>query len=108
VAFCCDTDADEAARPRILVSPEHHCVQQIDHGVLGQLAAKRGDLKEADGHFGRALGAATASRLPLLEVVAARDWHLAVGGGAAIAANAAIDAACVKMGKSREQLAPVL
>jgi hypothetical protein len=35
--------------------------------VLGQVAAKRGDAEAADGHFGRALEATTASQLPLWE-----------------------------------------
>jgi hypothetical protein len=107
-----DDDAAEVAR--ILVSPEHHCVQHRDlaraHSVLGQVAAKRGNVEEADGHFGRALESATASRFPLLEVLAARDWKRAAGAGAsaAVVADAAIDAACVKMGKSRDQLSSVL
>jgi hypothetical protein len=105
-----DDDAAEVAR--ILVSPEHHCVQHRDraraHSVLGQVAAKRGDVEEAGGHFCRALQAAAASRFPLVEVLAARDWKRAVGASAAAAADAAIDAACVKMGKSRGQLASVL
>ena len=103
-----DGDAAEAAR--ILVSPEHRCVQKADlahgHGVLGQVAAKQGDSKEADSHFGRALEAASASRFPLLEVLAARDWKRAVPGSGG-AAGAVIDAACVKMGKSRAELALV-
>ena len=103
-----DGDAAEAAR--ILVSPEHRCIQKADlahgHGVLGQVAAKQGDSKEADSHFGRALEAASASRFPLLEVLAARDWKRAVPGSGG-AADAVIDAACVKMGKSRAELALV-
>jgi hypothetical protein len=100
-----DDDAAEAAR--ILVSPEHGCTQPSDfahgHGVLGQVAAKRGDAEAADGHFRRALEVAAASRFPLLEVIAARDWKRAVpaSGGAA---DAVISAACVKMGKSRAEL----
>jgi hypothetical protein len=104
--------AAEAAR--ILVSPEHHCVLPRNlarggHGVLGQVAAKRGDLEEASGHFARGLEAAKASRFPLEEVLIARDWKRAVGEGSAVAtADAAIDAACAQMGKSRAQLAQVL
>jgi hypothetical protein len=106
-----DRDADAMEAARILLSPEHHCIQPSDfahgHGVLGQLAARRGDAAEADGHFGRALKAATSSRFPLLEVVAARDWQRAVPASGA-AADAAIDAACAKMGKTRVELALVL
>ena len=105
-----DDDAAEAAR--ILVSPEHHCAQPRNlargHGVLGQLAAKRGDLEEASGHFARGMEAAKASRFPLEEVLIARGWKRAVGESAAAAADAAIDAACAQMGKSRAQLAQVL
>jgi hypothetical protein len=105
-----DDDAKEAAR--ILVSPEHHCILPIDlahgHSVLGQVAAKRGDLEEAGGHFGRATEAAKASRLPLVEVLTVQEWARSVGSSVATAADAAIDAACAKMGKSREQLASVL
>jgi hypothetical protein len=106
-----DEDAAEAAR--ILVSPEHRCVTPRNlargHGALGQVAAKRGDLEEASGHFARGLEAAKASRFPLEEVLIARDWKRAVGEeSAAAAADAVIDAACAQMGKSREQLAQVL
>jgi hypothetical protein len=104
-----DDDAAEAAR--ILVSPEHRHIQHCDlahgHGVLGQVAAKRGDAEAAGGHFGRALEAAVSSRFPLLEVIAARDWKRAVPASGA-AADAVIDAACAKMGKPRAQLALVL
>jgi hypothetical protein len=105
-----DDDAEEAAR--ILVSPEHHCVQPRNlargHSVLGQVVAKRGDLEEASGHFARGLEAAKASRFPLEEVLVARDWKRAVGESAVAGADAAIDAACAQMGKSRAQLAQVL
>jgi hypothetical protein len=101
-------DAAEAAR--ILVSPQHHCVNWSDitqgHSVLGQVAAARGDLDAASGHFGRALEAAAASRYPLLEVLAARDWQAAAPAHARSgAADAVIEVACAKMGKTREQLA---
>jgi hypothetical protein len=46
--------------------------------------------------------------LPLVEVLAAQEWARSVGSSVATAADAAIDAACAKMGKSREQLASVL
>ena len=103
---------DEAAETaRIAVSAEqqtmHKYVLVECHSVLGQVAAKRGDVEEASGHFGRALEEAAASRLPMLELLAGRDWKRAVGESSA-AADAAIDAACAKMGKSRAQLAMVL
>ena len=81
------------------------------HSILGQIAAKRGNLEEADGHFTNALKEAKVSRLPMLEVLAARDWkrHLLEPEGRECgAAEAVIDGACTEMKKTREQLAPVL
>jgi hypothetical protein len=105
-------DAAEAAR--IAVSPEHQTREHVTlaecHKVLGQVAAKRGDSDdEVNGHFTRALGAARASKYAMLEVLIAESWKVAVGGekhGTAVAAgaDAAIDEACAKMGKTREQI----
>ena len=78
--------------------------------ILGQVAARRGEMAEADGYFTKALEEARLSRLPLLELIAARDWIMASwspGRDFAIA-EAAIDAACGKMNKKREQLAQVI
>ena len=74
--------------------------------MLGQAAASRGDAHEASGHFARALEEAKASRLPMLELLVARDWKRAVGEYAE--ADAVIDGACAAMGKSREEMASVL
>ena len=106
-----DDDAFEVARLAVSI-PESTVGRQYStvecHSVLGQVAAKRGDLEEAGGHFGRALEVAKASRrLPMLELLAAQEWKRAVSGSGA-AADAAIDAACAKMGKSRAALASVL
>ena len=71
-----DDDACELAR-LILSSEaklEKKWILMSSHGVLGQFAAKRGDIDEADGHFASALEEAKLSRLPMLEVLAARDW----------------------------------
>jgi hypothetical protein len=106
-----DDDAFEVARlavstvesttGRNYLAVECHC-------VLGQVAAKRGELEESGGHFGRALEVAKASRrLPMLELLAAQEWKRAVSGSGA-EADAAIDVACVKMGKSRASLASLL
>ena len=112
-----DDDAEETAR--IAVSPEHHTLRKYDkvecHTALGQVAAKRGDFEAASGHFSRGLEEARASRLPMLELLIARDWKRAVNehgcfeiDAACAVLDAVIDAACAQMGKSREQLASVL
>ena len=102
-----DDDAAEAARIGLL--PEQHTHDTFARGkyhrVLGRVAAKRGNAEEAGGHFGRALEEAKA--LPMLQLLAARDWKRSVSASGA-AADAAIDAACAKMGKSRAELASVL
>ena len=81
------------------------------HSILGQVAARRGETEEAEGHFKQALEEAKASRLPMLEVLAARDWrdHLMGPAGAdSGAAEAVIDAACAAMKKTRGDLKRVL
>ena len=58
-----------------------------------------------------ALEEAKVSRLPMLEVIAARDWKrflLLPRGKDCSGADAAIDEACAKMKKTREQIAGVL
>ena len=108
-----DDDAYKLAR--LAVAPEQGTKKKttlvICHSILGQVAAKRGDTEEAKGHFARALEEASVRRLPMLEVVAARDWRnhlLSVGGGDCSVAEAVIDAACAAMAKTRGQLARVL
>jgi hypothetical protein len=79
--------------------------------LLGEIWAKRGALEDAESHFANALKEAKISRLPMLEVLTARDWKrhlLEPNGRDASAAEAVIDGACAKMGKTREQLGPVL
>ena len=81
------------------------------HSILGQVAAKRGDLEEAEGHFANALNEAKLSRLPMLELIAARDWKrhlLEPHGRDTSAVESTIDGACVRMEKTREQLGSVL
>ena len=81
------------------------------HSILGQVAVKRGDLDEAEGHFANALEEAKLSRLPMLEVLAARDWKrylLEPNGRDCGAAESVIDAACARMKKEKVQLAGVL
>jgi hypothetical protein len=100
--------SEEAAEAAcILVSPEHHCMLPSDlahgHGVLGQVAAEHGGVEAADGHFERALAAAAGGPYPLVEVLVARDWKQVVPASAG-AADAVIDAACVKMDKSRSEV----
>ena len=80
------------------MAPEQNTNQETAlvgcHSILGQVAAKRGDLDEADGHFANAIEEAKLSRLPMLEVLAARDWKeylLEPNGRDCSAAEAAID-----------------
>ena len=100
---------------RIAVSPEQKTEKKTTlvscHSILGQVAAKRGDLDEAEAHFANALGEAALSRLPMLEVLAARDWKrhaLVAHGRSGAEADMVIDGACGKMGKTRKQLGSVL
>ena len=108
-----DDDAYELAR--LAVSPEQNTVKKTTlvscHSILGQVAAKRGELEAADGHFADALAEAKLSRLPMLEVLAARDWKrhaLVAHGRSGAEADMVIDGACGKMGKTRKQLGSVL
>ena len=104
-----DDDAYELAR--LAVAPEQKTEKKTTlvacNSILGQVAAKRGHLDEADGHFARALKEAKLSRLPMLEVLAARDWKqhmLQPAGRDCAVAEAAIDAACAAMNKDRDQM----
>jgi hypothetical protein len=108
-----DDDAYELAR--IAVSPEQKTEKKTtlvtSYSILGQIAAKRGQADEADGHFAKALEEAKLLKLPMLEVMVARDWKKYLLGPNELDSNAAeaiIDAACTKMKKTREQLASVL
>ena len=81
------------------------------HSILGQVTAKRGQMEDADNHFVRALEEAKLIRLPMLEVLAARDWkkHALEGSGRdGYPADLVIDEACARMKKTREQVASVL
>ena len=104
-----DDDAYELAR--LAVAPEQQTEKKTTlvacNSILGQVAAKRGQLDEADGHFARALEEAKLSRLPMLEVLAARNWiqHVLQPAGRDCAvAEAVIDAACAAMKKDRDQI----
>ena len=108
-----DDDAYELAR--LAVSPEQKTEKKTTlvacHSILGQVAAKRGQLDEAEGHFARALEEAKLSRLPMLEVLAARDWKqhvLQPAGRNCAAAEVVIDAACTAMKKDPQQMARML
>ena len=104
-----DDDAYELAR--LAVAPEQKTEKKTTlvacNSILGQVAAKRGHLDEADGHFAQALGEAKLSRLPMLEVLAARDWKqhmLQPAGRDCAVAEAIIGAACAAMKKDRDQM----
>ena len=103
-----DDDAYELAR--LAVAPEQQTEKKTTlvacHSILGQVAAKRGHLDEAERHFARALEEAKLSRLPMLELIAARDWKAT--NRDCSAAEAAIDEACIKMKKTRDKLSSVL
>ena len=108
-----DDDAYELSR--IAVSPEQKTKKKTTlvacHCILGEVAAKRGDLEEAESHFANALKEAKLSRLPMMEVIAARDWKkylLDPNGRDCSVAEATIDGACARMDKSRKQLESVL
>ena len=108
-----DDDAYELSR--LAVSPEQKTEKRIplvtSYSILGQIAAKRGNLDEAGGHFANALKEAERSRLPMMDLLAARDWkkHLLEPNGRDCgAAEAVIDAACARMKKEKVQLAGVL
>ena len=64
---------------RIGISPEQQTVKKSElvscYSILGQIAAKRGSLEDADGHFSNGLKQAKLSRLPMFEILAARDWQ---------------------------------
>ena len=104
-----DEDAYELAS--LAVDPEDPSLKLTTltscHSLLGQVAAKRGALDEADGHFANAVKEAKRSRLPMLEAIAALDWKqflLEPHGRGCQAAEDVIDAACTKMGKARSGL----
>jgi hypothetical protein len=123
--LCCDgakaflrlgRDDDAFQLALMGVSPEQKTEKKTTlsgcHSILGQVAAKRGDLDEADGHFKRAVEVGKQGiKMPMVELVAARDWKrflLEPNGRDPSAADAAIDSACAAMNKTREQLASVL
>ena len=100
---------------RIAVSPEQKTEKKttlvICHSILGQIAAKRGNLDEAELHFANALKEAKLSRLPMLEVLAAREWKrhlLEPNERECHVVEKEINEACVKMNKSRENIASLL
>ena len=108
-----DDDAYELSR--IAVSPEQKTEKKttlVDcHSILGQIVAKRGNLDEAESHFANAMKEAKLSRLPMLEVLVARNMKkhlLEPNGRDCSAAEEGIDSACRKMNKTREEVAWVL
>ena len=108
-------DDDAVQLARIALSPDQHTIKTSErmscHSVLGQVAAKRGNLDEANGHFADAFEVSKQSGLPMFEVLVARDWKkhlLEPHGRDCSVAEAAIDAACAEMKKTRAELASVL
>ena len=81
------------------------------HSILGQIAAKYGNLDEAESHFANAMKEAKLSRFPMLEVLVARNMKkhlLEPNGRDCSAAEEGIDSACRKMNKTREEVVWVL
>ena len=108
-----DEEAKELAT--IAVSESQQTLKKVVlvdcHAVLGEIAAKRGQVAEAETHCSNAMKEATLSRLPMLELLAAREWKkhlLEPQKRDCSAAEATIDGACAKMKKTRDQLATVL
>jgi hypothetical protein len=108
-------DDDAYRMCQLALTPEHNCTKRFVltqcHNILGQVAARRGSFDEANGHYERSLETAKQSGLPLFELLAARDWKkhvLEPDGRSMVTAEAAINAACASMGKTRERLASLL
>ena len=107
-----DDDAYELCRLTVASDVTNRKTTLVScYSILGEIAAKRGNFEDADGHIATALAEAKLSRLPMLELLAARDWKrhvLAPQGRDASGAEVVIDGACAKMKKTREQLASIL
>ena len=108
-----EKDAVEMAS--IAISAEQQTMHKYVHVdcrcLLGQVAAAHGKMDEAESHFAEALKQAKASRLPVLEVLAARGWCqyvLEPAGRDASAAESVIDQVCIKLGKTKEQATGML
>ena len=106
-------DAYELARLAVL--PAQNIVKKTTmvfaYIILGQVAAMKGRMGEAETQFENALEEAKLSRLPVLRIIAARDWKLHVlipSKRERGVAEAIIDAACTKMKKTRLQLSSVI
>jgi len=109
----CDEDAAQFAK--MIVSPEAKIIFKpvlVDGwSTLGKVAAKQGSFEEADSHFSEARKEAEASRLPMLELLVARDWkkHVLLPAQRDCSpAEGSIDLACQKMKKTRSQMECVL
>jgi len=99
----------------MIVSPEAKIIFKpvlVDGwSTLGKVAAKQGSFEEADSHFSEARKEAEASRLPMLELLVARDWkkHVLLPAQRDCSpAEGSIDLACQKMKKTRSQMECVL
>ena len=107
-------EGDAVEMASIAVSAEQQTMHKHVHVdcqcLLGQVAAAHGKMEEAEGHYAEALKEAKASRLPVLEVLAARDWcqHvLEPTGRGSRASEEVIEQACTKLGKTRQQLSSI-
>lgn len=98
-------DAEKLAR-RGIKSEKKKCVKVDCHIVLGRIAAAKSDLTKAEEQFKLALSEAITARLPLLEVVVARELlHFVLEGtGRETEAVAVIQQVCEKTGTPVDEL----
>jgi hypothetical protein len=79
--------------------------------VLGAAAAAQGDWLGAEAHYAVALADARESGCPALEVAVGEELRrkvLAPAGKSQVDAEAAMDAACGRLGRTRDDVAALL
>ena len=109
-----EDDAHEVARLAVLPEQKNTKLQTYIYSasIIGQIEARRGNLDESHAQFTVALEKSKLlTEMPMFELLAARDWkkHLLVPNGRDCSvAEVAIDAACAKMDKTREQLSSII
>lgn len=106
---------DEAFELAKMIVAPNETIKKVSivdcHTILGKISAKRGNLAEAGEHFQNAMSEAKISRLPMLEVFAARECkkHLLEPNGLDCRPiEEKIDEACMQMKKTRKDIAAIL